>query len=41
MRSQEKPVKDNELNLQWDKDEQSYIEKQKPGKTQQRTKSKC
>ena len=38
MRSQEKPVKNNKLNLQWDKDEQSYLEKQELGKTQQRTK---
>lgn len=38
MRSQEKPVKNNKLNLQWDKDEQSYLEQQELGKTKQRTK---
>lgn len=38
MRSQEKPVKNNKLNLQWDKDEQSYLEQQELGKTQQRRK---
>jgi len=38
MRSQEKPVKNNKLNLQWDKDEQSYLEQQELGKTEQRTK---
>ncbi len=38
MKSQEKPVKNNRLNLQWDKDEQLYLEQQELGKTEQKTK---
>ena len=38
MKSQEKPVKNNNLNLQWDQDEQLYSDHQKPGKMEQKAK---